>query len=200
LITIISPKEFKAIPWKNGLGVTTELAISKPGDIHHFDWRLSIASVVENGVFSNFSGYQRNLILISGDGLTLQHDNQHVDTLNHILDIAHFDGGCETLGQLHNGAIKDFNIITNKKTTHTTVNCYRQPQHVEMILTKNNLCFAYSLSDQIQLHIDKKFETVAKGNLVQISGLNDTYNKDELTVELTGKDMIVVQIEYINHA
>jgi len=55
MLTIISPQQFKQIPWKNGKGTTTELAISDGGTLDHFAWRLSIASVVEDGEFSDFS-------------------------------------------------------------------------------------------------------------------------------------------------
>jgi environmental stress-induced protein Ves len=68
MLTILSPETFKTIPWKNGLGHTTELAINSGGNLGKFDWRLSIASVVNDGEFSNFSGYQRHLVLIKGEG------------------------------------------------------------------------------------------------------------------------------------
>ena len=110
MITVISPDSFKKIPWKNGLGFTTELAINDGANLDDFDWRLSIASVTSNGEFSNFSGYDRNLVLIEGNSLSLQHDQKHTDKLTQLLDIAKFDGGCKTFGTLHNGAINDFNI------------------------------------------------------------------------------------------
>ena len=53
MINIITPEQFNTIPWKNGKGQTTELAISENGSIDDFDWRLSIASVVEDGAFSS---------------------------------------------------------------------------------------------------------------------------------------------------
>ena len=70
-INIISPEQYKTIPWKNGLGETTELAINEGGDVTNFDWRLSIARVTKDGFFSDFSNYSRNLILISCKGLRL---------------------------------------------------------------------------------------------------------------------------------
>ena len=72
---IITPEQFTLVPWKNGLGYTTELAINDGGTLEKFDWRLSIASVTADGAFSSFAGYQRNLVLIEGSGLTLDHQN-----------------------------------------------------------------------------------------------------------------------------
>ena len=111
MFTIISPAQFKTLPWKNGKGETIELAINKNANLDDFEWRISMASVVEDGVFSDFSGYMRNLILIEGNGLNLQHDHNHIDKLSKLLDVATFDGSCTTVGNLHDGAITDFNII-----------------------------------------------------------------------------------------
>ena len=124
MLTILSPETFKTTPWKNGLGHTTELAINSGGNLDNFNWRLSIASVVNDGDFSNFSGYQRNLVLIEGEGLILDHRNGDIDELTNLLDIAHFDGGSKTHGSLVNGGIKDFNIMTNENSFTAEVNCY----------------------------------------------------------------------------
>jgi environmental stress-induced protein Ves len=110
-LNITKPDEFTLVPWKNGLGHTTELAINEGGNLDHFDWRLSIASVITNGEFSNFSGYQRNLVLIEGNGLTLDHQNGESDKLTTLLDIASFDGSYRTLGSLNEGSIKDLVLI-----------------------------------------------------------------------------------------
>ncbi len=122
MLTILSPETFKTIPWKNGSGHTTELAINSGGNLDNFDWRLSIASVVNDGDFSNFSGYQRNLVLIQGEGLTLDHRNGDIDKLTNLLDIAHFDGGSKTYGSLVNGSIKDLKIMTKQNSYTAEVN------------------------------------------------------------------------------
>ena len=124
MLTIFPPETFKTIPWKNGLGHTTELAINSGGNLDSFDWRLSIASVGNDGDFSNFSGYQRHLVLIEGEGLILDHRNGDVDELKNLLDVARFDGGSKTCGRLFNGPIKDFNIMTNNDSFTAEVNCY----------------------------------------------------------------------------
>ena len=52
------------MPWKNGGGVTSELARSPQAD--EFDWRLSVAEVATDGPFSQFPGIDRLLVLLSG--------------------------------------------------------------------------------------------------------------------------------------
>ena len=145
MLTTLSPETFKTIPWKNGLGHTTELAINSGGNLDNFDWRLSIASVVNDGDFSNFSGYQRNLVLIEGEGLILDHRNGDIDELTNLLDISHFDGGSKTHGSLVNGGIKDFNIMTKQNSFTAEVNCYVKQHSANFALLTNKLIFAYSL-------------------------------------------------------
>lgn len=188
MFTIISPAQFKTLPWKNGKGETIELAINKNANLDDFEWRISMASVVEDGVFSDFSGYMRNLILIEGNGLNLQHDHNHIDKLSKLLDVATFDGSCTTVGNLHDGAITDFNIITAKAKYQTKVSTYLQKTIQQIKLT--DLCFVYSLSADITFSSDNNAinEVLAQGHLLQIS----QHQASLLIVE--GEQMIIVEL------
>lgn len=198
MIELLEPAQFKTIPWKNGQGETTELAINENSSLDDFDWRLSIASVVKDGAFSNFNGYSRHLILIEGEGISLTHDNKRTDTLNELLDVASFSGGCKTYGKLMNGAIKDFNIITQNGKISPTVNCYLKIQQVVVQLSTTCICFAYSLTDEITVVISEADNTlVPVGHLVKLSAQNNELKDEQLTIGLTGKNMIIVQLEMI---
>jgi uncharacterized protein len=189
MINIISAQTFKAIPWKNGKGVTTELAINPTGTLASFQWRLSIATVSENGIFSDFSGYIRNLVLIDGDSLSLTHNDNKTDTLTNLLDFATFDGGNKTVGKLPNGAIKDFNIITSQSACDTKVETYRQPTN--QTINFQGLVFAFSLTADIYVqnnHADQQI--VHQGDLLQLTHPNN--------VELASTDLILVFIKNIN--
>jgi environmental stress-induced protein Ves len=196
MITLLSPDTFKTIPWKNGLGFTTELAISEYGTLDNFDWRLSIASVENDGNFSNFSGYQRNLVLIEGNGLTLDHRNGELDKLTQLLDIARFDGASKTHGALVNGGIKDFNIMTNQNTCSPEVIGYVEQQTVTVELSAGNLLFAYSLTDEMAVITPQNENcTVPVGHLVKLSSINEEQKSDKLTIKITGENMIVIQLK-----
>lgn len=60
--------------WKNGAGLTLQIAIF-PTDssvaANNFLWRISSATVNSKNNFSQFSGYERILMVLSGDGLIL---------------------------------------------------------------------------------------------------------------------------------
>ncbi len=196
MLTILSPETFKTIPWKNGLGHTTELAISDGGNLDNFDWRLSIASVVNDGDFSNFSGYQRNLVLIEGEGLTLDHRNGNIDNLTKLLDMSYFDGGSNTHGALVNGGIKDFNIITKQATFSANVHCYIEQQDVMVKLATNSLVFVYSLTDELNIRaIKQEMASVPVGHLAKLHTQGLIENSDQATAIVNGRYMIIIELK-----
>lgn len=187
MLTILSPEAFKTIPWKNGLGHTTELAINNGGNLDDFDWRLSIASVVNDGEFSNFSGYQRNLVLIEGSGLILDHGNGDIDKLTNLLDIAHFDGGNKTYGSLVNGAIKDFNVITNQQSYNAQVDSYTGSKKLSFTPTVKTVAFVYSLTDETKIQSKQQSLQLPVGHLVKVEKTQDE-------IHITGKNLIIIQV------
>lgn len=172
MIKIIPPNQFKKLPWKNGKGFTTELAISPKGTVDKFDWRISIATVTEDGAFSNFAGILRNLVLIEGNGLKLEHSQtgkeSTSDYLEQLLDFATFDGGSLTVSTLYDGAIKDLNIMADINKYQVEVQTYQENQRVS--IPEADLCFAYSLQDGLEILDEKRdSQTVVKGSLLQIT-------------------------------
>jgi len=195
MLTIFPPEAFKTIPWKNGLGHTTELAINSGGNLDDFDWRLSIASVVNDGDFSNFSGYQRHLVLIEGEGLILDHDNGDVDELANLLDVARFDGGSKTCGRLFNGPIKDFNIMTNNDSFTAEVNCYVKRHSADISLQADRLIFAYSLTNEMNIgHGSKPTTSVPVGHLAQLETHHTPESHEQDTAVISGQHMIIVDL------
>ena len=195
MLTILSPETFKTIPWKNGLGHTTELAINSGGNLDKFDWRLSIASVVNDGDFSNFPGYQRHLVLIEGEGLILDHHNGDVNELANLLDVAHFDGGSKTCGRLVNGAIKDFNIMTNKQSFTAEVNCHVEQHSADISFFSDKLIFAYSLTNEMNIeHGSKPTISVPAGHLAQLETHHAPKRSTQDMAVISGQNMIIIDL------
>jgi len=193
MITITPPSKFKTIPWKNGLGKTTELAISENGTLDSFDWRLSIASVVNDGLFSDFSGYQRQLILIEGAGIKLQHDEKTIDILDHPLKMANFDGANKTVGELISGSIKDFNVMTNQKTYQANVKTFLSLQTIQ--LTTSRCCFIYSPTADCTLIEKSQTIHLPKNHLLKIETDNHSVNE---SYQLKGENLILIELIKIN--
>lgn len=71
----LTPADYTAMPWANGRGTTVEM-LRETGPDGGLRLRLSMASVVEDGPFSNFPGIERNLTVISGPGFDLVGDTR----------------------------------------------------------------------------------------------------------------------------
>jgi uncharacterized protein len=193
IMQIISPNHFKILPWKNGKGTTTELAISPSGSLEHFDWRLSIATVSEDGPFSNFAGIMRNLILIEGTGIELTHDEQKTDILNSILDFATFNGGCSTMGKLINGTIKDFNLMHNPAKFDAEVFTIKHSQ--SMSFRPSDWCFIYGLNAAFQMTFDSKLDkNNSKPITVEPNHLVILNSSDTKSLSVFGEQLIVIQL------
>jgi uncharacterized protein len=67
---VIHPEAFITMPWRNGGGITREIAKETLGD--RLLWRLSMAEVASDGPFSAFPGLTRILTVIRGAGLVLR--------------------------------------------------------------------------------------------------------------------------------
>jgi environmental stress-induced protein Ves len=112
--TILGPDTFRAMPWRNGLGTTIELLKQDLPDGDGFAWRLSMADVTTDGEFSNFSGYDRTLLLLEGNGLMLDCDGVR-QRLDKPLQAARFRGEDSTFATLPDGPVRDFNIMTQRQ-------------------------------------------------------------------------------------
>jgi environmental stress-induced protein Ves len=149
VFNIISPDRFKQIPWKNGQGVTSELAISEGSSLADFTWRISIAQVDKDGTFSDFSGLHRTLVLLDGQGIELCHDDNTRNRLVRPLDFAEFDGGSRTVGTLISGPITDFNVMSRVGRMSADVGVYSEK--TELSLPTTELGFVYCALEDVEI-------------------------------------------------
>lgn len=112
MIRHLKPSDYRQMAWKNGAGVTVEIA-REPEAGERFDWRVSVADVVSDGEFSRFEGIDRVIIPIEGEGMELIHNGRPA-VMVRPLEPHPFDGDNETYCRLIGGAIRDFNLMTRR--------------------------------------------------------------------------------------
>lgn len=101
-------------PWKNGGGSTQELACWPPGaDMNGFEWRVSLATVDRPGPFSVFPAIDRQIMLLSGDGLHLRSPGWEHRLEQHWQPFA-FSGDDAVDGAMLGGTSKDFNLMQRR--------------------------------------------------------------------------------------
>src|SRR5437879_4093597 len=95
-------------PWKNGGGVTSEIAVHPPGaGLDDFGWRISAAVVAAGGPFSRFEGIDRALLVIGGRGLKLQIAERPPATLTRKSPPLTFPGDIAVQADLVRGPVSD---------------------------------------------------------------------------------------------
>jgi environmental stress-induced protein Ves len=115
-----------SIPWKNGGGITRNLAIEPEGaDFDNFLWRLSFAEINEAGSFSTFPGVDRSILVWKGNGLLLHSNGGGVFVLTSDTEPHSFRGEDEIEATLIDGPTIDFNLMVRRGCCTAAVNRYR---------------------------------------------------------------------------
>jgi uncharacterized protein len=104
LLTYISAGEYTEQPWKNGGGITHEIA----ADVF---WRVSIATIDRDGPFSEYRGYDRTIVAIDGDPVQLRVGDEEI-ALEPFQPLE-FPGEEEAYARVH-GSARDLNVMSRR--------------------------------------------------------------------------------------
>lgn len=126
-IRVIDASRHRTMPWKNGFGTTTEIAIDPPGaDLGgRFRWRLSIAAVQRSGPFSAFPGYERTIMVIEGRGMELTVGGDPPRRLDQLFEPFVFSGDAPTQCRLLDGPVRDLNLMADRSGLRSQMDVVR---------------------------------------------------------------------------
>ena len=113
-IMLIPANEYRRVRWNNGLGWTREI-LRWPEGRDDWDWRLSIAEVDKAGPFSAFPGCDRELVLLSGEGMHLDFEDGKSVALLPPHGRLRFAGEAPLKAELIAGPTQDFNLIWKRE-------------------------------------------------------------------------------------
>jgi environmental stress-induced protein Ves len=103
------------MPWKNGRGETVEIAVFPEGaTVDTFDWRISMATVAEDGPFSIFPEIDRTLSILEGNGMELAIEGRNETVLTQASVPYAFPADAPTIAQLVDGTITDLNVMSRR--------------------------------------------------------------------------------------
>jgi uncharacterized protein len=113
-LSLLRAAERRAVPWKNGGGVTREVAAHPPGsDLAGFEWRLSIAEIGAAGPFSRFEGVERCLAVLEGT-LRLAIEGRPALALVPDSPAVAFPGEAVVRAAPDGGPVTDLNLMTRR--------------------------------------------------------------------------------------
>jgi len=131
--TIIQYDAYPTRPWRNGLGLSMEIASAPGGD--HAPWRFGIASIDRSCPFSIYQGYDRTILPFAGEGFVLTFpggESEPLRVVDPLLPVP-FDGAWPSECALLNGPVRDVNVMTERSAfshrvsilslTETPVDC-----------------------------------------------------------------------------
>ena len=162
-IQLIPANEYQRTRWKNGLGWTREI-IRYPNQNDLWSWRLSIAEVDKDGAFSVFENIDRELILLSGEGMRLNFTDGESVVLNPPHDKHRFAGERELSAELISGPTQDFNVMWQRDRFDVQV-LHRPLVGPMVFFSEKNATWAiYMLSGQAQFKDQSPTKRLQQGD------------------------------------
>ncbi|MBR1247633.1 HutD family protein [Bradyrhizobium sp. AUGA SZCCT0169] len=168
-LTALDPAGYRHMPWKNGGGVTIDIAASMlpgfaPGSWEGIIWRFSRTAIVTPGAFSDLSGYDRQLVLVSGQGLVLGTPVGEIDVRQPFRPVR-FTGETSIVSRLEAGPVEVVNLIGDRSRVAIDLCCllgdatHACPAGVHII---------YAATGSCELSIDDKAREISAGHAMRI--------------------------------
>lgn len=120
---ILRYKDLVDAPWKNGGGITRNIAQGM--NRSQIAWRLSRADVAQNGAFSSFDGLERILTVVSDTGMALAYPGGALDAQP--WHPVRFSGALDVASRLYDGPLTDLNLMFDPRICDGTVATLRGP-------------------------------------------------------------------------
>lgn len=121
---LLAAAQRRGQPWKNGGGVTFEIAAHPEGaGLESFDWRVSSAQVASAGPFSRFPGVDRILCVLEGE-LSLSIAGAAALALDASSEPLRFPGDVPAHGVPRGAAVLDLNVMTRRDRCRARVHSH----------------------------------------------------------------------------
>jgi len=180
---ILRSADHKRMPWKNGGGVTVEIAIHPiNASVDNFDWRISTATVANDGPFSVFPGIDRTLSVLEGNGIVLNVEGVETTLTRETAPFA-FAADASSGASLIEGPITDLNVMTRRRNF---------AHQVERIVTNDSIVVAPDNSLMLIFCADGHFELKTDTGIAHLHIHDCLINAEEaqFSVELVGKGIV----------
>ncbi len=116
--TALAPSAYRHTPWKNGGGVTIDIAgASRPGfqegGWNGMLWRFGRTAIEQDGPFSDLTGFDRLQMVVAGRGLVLQAATGEIDVREPLVPVR-FAGETAIVSRLEAGPVEVVNLIADR--------------------------------------------------------------------------------------
>jgi uncharacterized protein len=178
-ITRLDPAAYRRTPWKNGGGITIDIAdayapSAVPGGWSGMLWRLGRTQIVEPGPFSDLTGYDRILTVIGGRGLVLEIAGGTALDVRVPFRPVRFTGEDRITSRLEAGPVAVFNLMSDRK--HAIDVTIMSGQDARRLDTAINIVYAIEDSEIVvggqpfALKVDEALRSEEGGELTMRGG------------------------------
>ena len=163
---ILRSADYREMPWKNGGGTTTEIAVSPPGaTTDGFDWRISMASIQSDGGFSAFPEVDRTLSILHGNGIYLSVSGVAEVHIGPASEPFHFPADVPAYARLSDAPVIDLNVMTRRTRFSHRVSRLSSSKAVTWALTADLTAFL-AASSVLQIEDGTDTARIAPGDSV----------------------------------
>jgi environmental stress-induced protein Ves len=177
--TRLDPAAYRRTPWKNGGGITIDIADAyapgaAAGSWNGMLWRLGRTQIVEPGPFSDLSGYDRILTVIGGRGLVLEIAAGQALDVREPFRPVRFTGEDRITSRLEGGPVAVLNLMSDRRhAIDVTILSGRDTRTLDAAI---NIVYAIEDSEVVvggeafALRVDEALRTDEAGQLAVRSG------------------------------
>ena len=108
MIARLDPGRYIRTPWKNGGGVSVDIA--SDGDA----WRFGRTPITVAGPFSDYTGFDRMQVLVAGRGLVLETPDGEID-VRRPFEPVRFAGETRIVSRLEAGPVEVINLMGDRR-------------------------------------------------------------------------------------
>lgn len=190
----LTPADARRIAWKNGRGVTEELALWPEDSVFErgdFQWRISKASIEAPGPLSSFPGFDRILVITRGASLVLTHGDRAARARLRAFEPYLFSGDWPTRAELPSGPVADFNLLFRRGSCRADVEALKLGRRRVRESITNGHAFVHVLSGEVLVRVTAEEEpfTLGPGSSLWVQDLGPA---DELDILGRADDSVVL--------
>lgn len=184
-------EDYRHIPWKNGRGELIVIAREGgdswegAGDRNSVAWHFGRTAIVEEGPFSDYSGYERLQVVIGGAGLVLVAPDREID-LRVPMRPQRYDGGTPIRTRLEQGPVEVVNLIAARARFDIDLQVARAGATLE---GRSGWHIVYAPAADARVWIGDREHTLDKDQALRI----ETGSKIEISV--SSGDVLIGSIE-----
>ncbi len=168
MIRILDPASFQTVPWKNGGGTATDIAVGLGAD-GEVDWRVGTAAILKDGPFSDYAGVTRTFTIVAGPGVHLDFEGEGTRTLDRDQP-TRFAGAPAPFCRLRDGASATaFNLLTRDGAARGDV-AVRRGLAAEEPVPSAAVVVIYAVEEAWSLTADGETVVVDQGAAAQVEG------------------------------